>query len=183
MELKEAINRRHSTRSFKRSKAPLKDVFDVLESVLHAPMAGNVCTVRLILVEDADLKSNLAEASPDNEFITDAGHVVVVCSDLKKAKILYEEKGQFYAAQQAGAAIQNLLLTAESLGIASCWTSSFDESAVKRYLEIPDDFRVEAIIPLGNELNKPEKKRKVAFKEVVYYNKFGTKKQEFIISK
>lgn len=183
MELKEAIKKRHSTRSFKKKKASLKDVFEVLESALHAPMAGNVCTVRVVLVEDEDMRNKIAEASPDNEFMADAGHIIVACSDIDQARRLYDEKGEHYAAQQAGAAIENMLLTAESFGLAACWTSSFDEVVIKRLLQIPGDHRVEAIIPVGYEMSKPEKKRKPAFKEVVFYNKFGTKKQEFMISK
>ncbi len=177
MDLREAINGRHSTRSFKSSKAKLKDVFEVLESALHSPMAGNVYNLKLILIEDGDLKKQLAEVSIDNEFIGDSSHLIVVCSDLKQAQTMFDEKGPVYSAQQSGAAIENMLLTAESLGLASCWTSGFDENFVKRVLKVPEDYRVEAIIALGYEMKKPEKKKRPGFKEAVFYNKFGKKEQ------
>lgn len=180
MELREAIRKRHSTRSFKTSKAKLRDVFGIVESALHAPMAGNVCTLKIILVEDADQLKEITEAAVDNSFVGEASHIIVVCSDLKQAENLYGEKGSLYNAQQAGAAIENMLLTTEDLGLATCWVGSFDDAAVKRSLEIKDDsIRIEAILPIGYGVKSPDKQRKTSFKQVVRYNKFKIKKQEF----
>ena len=179
MELKEAIGKRHSTRNFKKhlGAVRLKDVFEVLESALHAPMAGNVCTLRVVLVEDKMTKERIAKNSPGNEFLGEADKILAVFSDPKQAKNMYGEKGEIYAHQQAGAAIQNMLLTATSLNIGSCWVGSFDEGAVKRLLKIPGEFKMEALIPLGKEFKKAERRRKPSFKEVVFYNKFGKKIQ------
>ena len=176
MDFDKVLDSRHSTRSFKDYKTGKKDVFAVLEAALKAPMAANVCTLKFVLVDEKDKVSIVAESCPENEFIGKVSHLIVVCSNLKQAKSLFGEKAEHYAAQQAGAAIENMLLKIADLGLASCWIGGFDESAVKRILKIPGEYRVEAIIPIGKELKKPGKKRKSNLKGLVRFNDFEEKK-------
>jgi nitroreductase len=46
-------------------------------------------------------------------------------------------------------AMQSLILTATGLGLATCWIANFDEEEVKKATEIPDDWRIAAMTPLG----------------------------------
>lgn len=181
MELKEAIEKRHCTRRFsqKDRKVRLKDAFDVMEAALHAPAAGNIPTVKLVLVEDSKLIAQIADAAPGNDFINEADKLIIVLSDPKQVKSMYGERGEKYMHQQAGAAIENMLLAVEDLNLASCWVGAFDDDAIKRVLKVPDDFSVEAILPLGHAIPKAKaeehKRRKPTFKEAVHYNKYGKK--------
>lgn len=137
-------------------------------------MAGNIFTLRMILVDDEAKKRELTAATP-NDFLEDASHLIVVCSDLKQVVRAYGKKGERYASQQAGAAIENMLLRAEDLGLASCWGGALNGVAVKRILAIPAHFRVEAILPVGLEHLREQKKISPTMKYILSYNKFGKK--------
>ncbi len=175
MDLKRVLEKRHCSRSFREKKAKLKDVLSVAEAILKGPMAGNIHTVKLILVDDAEKIKEIAAASPYNEFMADVGWLIVVCTDYAQIERMYGKRGRHYATQQAGAAIENMFLRVVDLGLATCWTGSFEEAKIKRILSIPDALKIETILPIGYEFTKPVKKAKPSLKQVLSYNKFGKK--------
>jgi nitroreductase len=69
-----------------------------------------------------------------------------------------------------------MLLSMQNLGLAGCWVGAFDEMAVKRILNIPAHIQVEALIPIGYELEKEKitelKERKDTYK-IFYLEKWG----------
>ncbi|MBT0159935.1 hypothetical protein G4O51_08115 [Candidatus Bathyarchaeota archaeon A05DMB-2] len=57
---------------------------------------------------------------------------IVVCVDERRSSARYGLWGKtLYCIQDTAAAVQNILLTAYSVGIGSCWIGAFDEDAVK----------------------------------------------------
>ena len=46
-------------------------------------------------------------------------------------------------------ALDHLTLAAVAEGLGTCWIGAFDERAVKRLLEIPQEAKVVALTPLG----------------------------------
>lgn len=148
---------------------------DAAESVLNAPYAGGVISIRLVLVDEPEKVQALTQTSPHNEFMKDAQYILVVCTDGKITEAMYGKDAKRYTQQQAGAAIENVLLKVTDLGLGACWVGAFNENAVKRVLLIPDNVHIEALIPIGYELKKSEKKRKYSLKSILSYNKFGKK--------
>jgi len=61
------------------------------------------------------------------------------------------------AHQSVGAAIQNLLLTAHSLGYGTCWMTGplYANEALRRILNITGDWDLTAIIPVGRPAEHP----------------------------
>ena len=51
----------------------------------------------------------------------------------------------------ASAAIQNMLLMAESLGHSTLWIGSFDEDGLEAYLKLPERFTPVSIICVGKK--------------------------------
>ena len=113
MDVKKALEKRYSTRSFRSEKrVRLRDVYSVMDAVVHAPMAGGINTIKLVLVEDAGKITQIANAAPESEFISDVKYLIVVCSDLKQAEKMHGAKGvKEHTRYQAGAAVQSMLLS------------------------------------------------------------------------
>ncbi len=64
--------------------------------------------------------------------IVEASIVIVVCADEKRAAESYGARGKtLYCLQDTAAAIQNILLTAHSLGLGSCWIGAFKEEEIR----------------------------------------------------
>lgn len=173
MDVFEAIFERRSVRKFTGRDVSNEDLKKILEAGRWAPSAGNVQPWEVIVVRGRELKERLAEAALSQEFVAEAPVVIVVCVDLKKASRAYGERGRsLYCIQDSAAAIQNMLLAAHSLGLATCWVGAFYEEEVKDILGIPEGFRPVALIPLGYPAYKPEKPSRRKLNQIVHFEKF-----------
>ncbi len=173
MEFGDVLKERRSVRNFSVKGISLSDVLEICEAARFSPMAGNIYTIRLILVSNKESKLKLAEAALEQEFIADAPYILVVCSDLTNLGRSYGENAHIFSRQQAGAAIENMFLKATDLGLATCWIGAFDEKAVRRILRIPDKIQVEALLPIALPLSKPSAKKKPELKQVLYFDIWG----------
>jgi nitroreductase len=163
MELSEAVANRRSIRKYKKNPIPDALVSEILNSGMAAPSAGNLQSRHFYVIRDAAFKKNLAAAALDQTFIAEASVVMVVCTD-HKIRAEYGDRGEeLYAIMDCAASIQNMLLTAHSLGLGACWVGAYDEKAVTKILNTPDRFRPVAIIPLGYPAESPKLPSKVAF--------------------
>lgn len=180
MELTKAIEKRRSIRKYSNKKIKFEDVSEICNSARFAPCAANIYTVKIIIVEDKETKAKLADAALNQSFIAEAPYLLVVCSEISLLKKGYGEFADTYCKQQAGAAIQNMLLKTTELGLATCWIGAFEENEMKRILKIPDNIRVEALLPIAMPFPKmkiPEK-RKPDLKNISFFNHWGKKYTE-----
>ena len=174
MKVEDAIKERRSVREFLNKPVSWEHLTRILEAAVYTPMAGNVFSLRLVVVADKQSKAELVQYCLEQHFMKDASHLVVVCSDLEEIQRLYGDLANRYGSQQAGAAIQSMLLQATELGIASCWIGSFDEEPIKPLLSIPDNVRVEAVIALGHATKRKwEVPPKFWLNKAVYFEAYG----------
>ncbi len=177
MKLTDAIEKRMSIRKFKDKKVDFGDVLEIINSSLQTPLAGNISTLKFVIVTEPDMKQKIAEYS-DQLWISEADTVIVVCSNTSRLKALYDNRAKDYARQQVGAAIQNFLLRATDMGLASCWVGAFTESEIASALSIKgDDISIEAILPLGYPAEKPMAKKKVSLENAIFWEKWGQTKK------
>jgi nitroreductase len=172
MQLKDAIKKRHSVRKFSNKKPDWRDILECLDSARFAPMAGDNFTLKFILVDDQKSIQKLAEAA-QQQFIQDTQYIVVVCSNPRRTTNLYKERGEIYCRQQAGAAIQNILLAITEKKLATCWIGHFVEDMIKRELKIPDGINIEAMLPIGYELGKTKRRKKIELNGLLYFKNWG----------
>ncbi len=173
MELEKVIKSRKSTRKFSSKKPSWRKILECIDAAKHTPTAGRNYVAKFILIDDSKKIEKISGAC-QQDFISSARYVVVVCSKPSRLISLYEEKGNIYARQQAGAAIQNFLLKIEDLGLGACWIGHFVEEEIKTLLKIPEDVNIEAIIPIGfsAERDKP-KKRPIDMDRILFFNSYG----------
>lgn len=179
MDVTKAIEKRRSVRRFSTKKVKWQDIIEAIDAANHAPIAGNIYALRFILIDDKEKIRKLAEAS-QQDFFENISYVVAVCSDTTQVVRSYDEHGNMYARQQAGAAIENFLLKIVDMGLASCWVGAFVDDEVQQVLEIPQDLRdvinVEAILPVGYEMPGAKfAKRKMSLDSCLWFNKWKNK--------
>lgn len=182
MELDEAIKSRKSVRNYSQKKTPdWRDIIECIDAMRYAPSAGNIPTMKVVLVKDPEKIAKLAKAC-QQPFVAQAKYVVVVCSNPKILVSSYDEKGQVFNRQQNGAAIENFLLKIEEKGLATCWVGYFVESQIKEVLLIPDksDVQIEAVFPIGIESEikgkKSHARKKIELDGILYFEKYGNKR-------
>jgi len=175
MEFDKVIDERQSVRKFKTRKKPRwQDIIEAIDCARRAPLAGNIPSLKFILVDDAKVIAKLAEAS-QQDFVADAHYVVAVCSEPTDTIRSYDKRGEWYAVQQAGSAIENFLLKIVDMGLASCWVGAFADDQVKVALKVPERARVEALLPVGYAMQSGKQKRKPALDRCLFFNKWGGK--------
>ncbi|HOF43999.1 MAG TPA: nitroreductase family protein [Candidatus Pacearchaeota archaeon] len=177
MGVERLIKARRSIRKFKSSKPDWREIIECIDSTRYAPMAGNNFSLKFILVEDGEKIQKLAEAAQQN-FITKAKYVIVVCTTPGRTETAYGERGSKYLKQQAGAAIQNLLLKLTECKLATCWVGHFVDEQVKDILDVPDEIDVEAMFPIGYPYEKPKEKRYIELDSILYFNRYDNKRME-----
>jgi len=176
MDIFHAIMNRKSIRKFDKKPVDDKLVGVMLYMATQAPSAGNVQDWRFIIVKDEKVKEKLWKAALEQDQVKDAPINIVVCSDLKSISLKYGKRGELlYSIQDTAAAIENILLAAEGLGLGSCWVGAFDEEKVKFILSLPENIRPVAIIPIGYPAEEPKKPMRRQFENLTWVNKWGEK--------
>jgi len=174
MDVEKAINSRFSCRRFMAKKPDWKKIIDAVESASKAPLAGNIQTIKFILISDKKIIQELAKAA-SQDFVSTVRYIVVVCSDKKQCTLSYDRRGEGYSHQQVGAAIENFLLRITSLGLASCWVGAFSDSTVRRILDIPEEVEPIAILPIGYAMGKQKQRTKTSIEHLLYFDKWKNK--------
>ncbi len=176
MEFDSVIKKRTSVNSFKDKKPSWKAVLEAIDFANQAPFAGNNNNLKFIIIENEETINKIAKHT-EQLWINKVKILVVICSNIKIVEKLYHERGKIYAKQQAGAAIENLLLKITDLNLSACWVGAFKDLMIKRILKIPKDTEVEAIIPIGYEETKTQKKRKMDLENTIFWEHWGTSRR------
>lgn len=176
MEIDECIENRRSIRSYLDKKVHWEKISQLLDAAHLAPSSGNIQNWRFIVITDDNMRNKIASACLSQKWMTQAPVYIVVCSE-NTVESLYEERGKKYSIQNCAAAIENILLKAIDLSLGTCWIGSFNDSAIKPLLEIPENVEVEAIITLGYPTEKPISKRH-KLEELTFFEKYGNRKRD-----
>lgn len=156
MDFLELVKTRRSVRVFLPTEVEEEKLQQILEAAKWAPSAGNLQARDFIIVRNPEKRRQLAEAAYGQDFIAEAPVVLVVCANRGKSAKRYGRRGEsLYCIQDATASVENILLMAHAVGLASCWVGAFDEEEVKEKLNIPEDVMPVAILPLGYAAEKP----------------------------
>lgn len=154
MDFYEVIRTRRSVRSFRPDPVPADILERVLDAARIAPSGSNRQPWTFVLVRDPDRKKTLAHLCNDQGFIATAPVVIVGCGrDIRYNRGGY--MGPCSMLVDVAIAMDHLVLAARAEGLGACWIGSFDNSAIKRFLGIPDDVQVVALTPLGYPQGNP----------------------------
>lgn len=82
-------------------------------------------------------------------WLQQAPALVVVTGVVARSAGRYGARAERYAALEAGAAAQNLLLQAVALGLGSTFVGAFDDGALAMLLGLPEGERPWAVLPVG----------------------------------
>jgi len=99
--------------------APVSDalVHDLLEAAMAAPSAVAKDPWEFVIVRDQPMRARIAAGLPNGAMLAEAALGIVVCGDLDRA----HDHQLSYMLQDCSAAIENLLLAANALGLGACW--------------------------------------------------------------
>ncbi|SFV09272.1 NADPH-dependent oxidoreductase [Alicyclobacillus macrosporangiidus] len=135
----------------------------ILVSARSAPSSSNLQAYSIVVVKDAARKKRLAALSGNQRFIEEAPVFLVFCADIYRLRYVTKRQGYRFAAEtlemfllasvDAALVLQNALVAAESLGLATVPVGSIRNhpEEVAAELALPDSVYALAGLALGYE--------------------------------
>lgn len=162
--LVDVILSRRSVRRYQKKEIPRDAMDKILEAGRQAPSAMNRQPWHFIVVTSNESKKELSKWL-FTKHIKDSPVTIVGC-----AKTGFLDRK--WSIIGTSIALQNMVIAAWALGIGSCWIGGFKEDKVKELLEIPDKWKIVALVTLGYPDKTPHVKRKKPIEKVVSIDRF-----------
>lgn len=170
MQIHEAIKNRRSVRAYKSDPIPEQSLRKVLEAARLAPSAHNDQDWKFIIIKDIKKKKQLAQAARSQSFIAEAP-VVIAAVALNPERVMSCEVPAY--AINLTIAVDHMTLQACEEGLGTCWIGAFSQEEVKKVLNIPDKYKVVALLPLGFPADSPKPKIRKSLEEIICYENFN----------
>jgi nitroreductase len=175
----EVIQSRQSDRAYLTTPIEKDKLDRILEAARLAPSACNAQPWKFIIVDNQDLKNKIADCTSStilgmNHFTKQAPvHIVIV---EEKANFTSSAgsliKNKTFPLIDIGIAAEHICLQATTEGLGTCMIGWFDETKVKKLLNIPKSKRVPLIITIGYPAKETREKRRKPLNDVVSFNRY-----------
>ncbi len=170
MDTIKTIRDRRSIRKYKPDEVSEEDLMTILQAGRWAPSASNKQPWHFIVIRNEKMRRKLSDIHDYGRFMKESPVVIVVLGD--------QAKHPRYYLADPHQAVQNMLLAAHSLGLATCWMGVRDtdlEPQFRKALEIPEDLRVICSISLGYA-DQERKSTRFPLEDITSWEKYGRKK-------
>ncbi len=144
MDLYEVIKNRRSVRNYKSTPIPQESLDRIWEAVRLAPSACNIQPWRFLVLRSPELRNSLRGILRDWAFT--APLLIVALGNREAA---WKRDGESIHPIDVAIATEHLVLAAASEGLGTCWICAFNRKALQNALEIPREWDVVAVTPLG----------------------------------
>ncbi|MGL4913110.1 MAG: nitroreductase family protein [Romboutsia sp.] len=167
-----SIMERRSIRKYAEDKVLIEDIKELLRAAMQAPSAGNSQPWEFIVVDDKEKLVEVTEVHKYSFMFPSASYGIVVCATPDK------EIHKGYWPQDCAAAVENMLIKANDMGLGAVWLGVYPEEdrvvALRKIFEVDENVVPFAIVSVGypNE----EKKFDDRYDEgKVFYNTYKNK--------
>jgi len=164
MDFFEVVERRASVRAFVKCEIPEADLLRVIDAGRRAPSGRNCQPWEFILITDP---ATMAALGKIQGCIAEASAAIAVVMDEAASK---------YWKEDAGAAIENMLLALTALGYASLWVEGYvliHEAYGKEVLGVPEGKRLLAVLPIGKPAGPVAQAQKKPLSELLHRERYG----------
>jgi nitroreductase len=170
MDVKEAIGKGRSIRSYKDEDVPESMIKELIDAARLAPSGNNAQPWAFKIVKSREekelLRKNKIFVQP---FVYTAPLIIVCCTDpsaYPKEELIpgLDDRFELRAVRDLSIASQNIILRATELGLGTCYVGWMKKQDVKPLLGIPEKYMVIYVITAGYpaESPKPRPRKKMA---------------------
>ncbi len=189
------IKTRRSVRKFQGRRVHRQIIHKLIASACWAPSAHNAQPWRFVIFERKESKSKLASEMGEAfrrdlekdryprkvidlkiqksiERIVEAPLLLLVCLSKEGSHMFPDRRRarleELMAHQSMGAAMQNMLLAAHTMGLGACWMSAplFCPRTVRKALKLRKDWSPAALVGIGYPKEKPRAPSRYTVKKV-----------------
>lgn len=165
METYRAILKRRSIRSFQQRRIAPKELERMVNAARLAPSAANLQPLEYLVVTAKSLCEEVFKHLKWAGYIAPEGNprpgceptaYIIIIANKKKVShsiMKRDEKALRYSfkleLRDVGAAAENIMLFAQSKGIASCWLGAINKPGIRKTLSIPSHLEIDSVVALG----------------------------------
>ena len=174
MEIKECIETRRSIRKFNGSAVLGEDIEKMVKASQCAPSWKNSQTARFYCALSSEAVSKVNACLPDFNAERTQGVGAYIITTVNKGLSGCDGEGNYfshlgngYECFDNGLAVENMILTAHSLGYATLIMGLFDEKALRSYLGVPSGEDIVTVVAVGKTDKKPNMPERKPLEEVL----------------
>ncbi len=172
MKFLDLAKQRYSSRNYKSTPIEEDKIKQILEAGRIAPSAVNNQPWFFIVIKDSNLEN--IKNSYHREWFNTAPLVLAICGDHSQS--WKRSDGKDHCDIDVSIAIDHMTLAATELGLATCWVCNFDIEKCNKYLKLPENIELIALLSVGYpndkvNINRHSSKRK-SLEEIVRWETF-----------
>ncbi len=188
MGIKDVAHRRKTVRKFKKEKVSMEDILYCIDVAREAPSGMNAQPWKFLIITDEAKKKEIKKICEEKE-MEFHGKIKGMLSEWLKEKniswkkeflqnaplllLIFSHKKAPYFIQSTWLAIGYLLLALEEKGLTTVTYTPPNPRDVCKLLKVPDEYKLEAILPIGYPDDKKKKEKRKSLREIVYVDKWG----------
>ncbi|SHO45459.1 nitroreductase family protein [Desulfopila aestuarii] len=165
-DLLQVVKERRSVREFTNEPVSQIDIMNILEAGCWAPSVRNNQPWKFVVISDPGMRAILSEHSIYSTIISQCPVVIAV--------YLEDDKGTSSAMgnQAIGAAIQNMLLVAEDIGLGGVWLGDIQDCRDKINIElgIAEKYNLAAMLAIGYPAHRNQKSHRKHVNDFILKN-------------
>lgn len=162
----QSIFSRRSVRKYHDKVVPDEMITDLLEAGMAAPSAVAKDPWHFVVVKKRETLNRIADILPSAKMLRTATLAFIACGDINKANIQAES----YLLQDVSAAVENILIAANILGLGTCWLGIHPRkdrlAAIIQLFDFPDNIIPMCGIAIGWPAEQPEPRTRYQSKRV-----------------
>jgi len=148
------ILKRRSIRRFQQKPLDIKILEKCINAARLAPSAANLQPLEFIVVNDEKLCSDIFETIGWAGYLKDwsptkdeqpTAYIIILSNDTSKTWYI----------RDVSFASENIVLTAESIGLGTCILLNINKEKIKNILKVPSNIELDSIIALGYKAENP----------------------------
>lgn len=157
------IETRRSIRSYTDKPVPDDLILELLKAARLAPSGHNTQPWQFIIIKSPEMRKKIAAADHNQKWMEKAPVHIACIGDIRSrvpedVPMSIDENSPQEEVKQiirdTAAAIENILIEAESHGLSTCWTGWYTQAEMRPILGIPEDKYLVGIVAVGY-LDKP----------------------------
>lgn len=151
------IKRRAMIRAYTAEPVPEELIQRLLAYAVRAPSAGNLQPWEFVVVQDPEVRAQLAAAAFGQTSVATAPLIIATCADTQRMGRRYGRRGNFYSLVDTAFASLLILLGVVEQGLGACFVGAYNPVEVARVLGLPDRVRPVGLITIGYPAERPGK--------------------------
>lgn len=172
------IKLRRSIRQYIDKPVDDEKIIELIESARLSPSGSNTQPWHFIIVKSHSIKERLTQKSHNQKWMMSAPVFIVCVADIRSrikedVEISLNENSFNQELKQiirdTSIAIEHLVLSAENMGLGTCWVAWFTQEEIRPILNIPSDKYVVSIITLGYSNESPKARPRKKLEDIVHY--------------